>query len=191
MSYHCGIGPGMRALGMEPCDPHIKCDTCGLVRSVETSRDMGRPAAWFLNRKKAPGWGLRLEHLDHGMIKRIDTCANCLLREGATVNEPEVVVTAEDRATWEEWERCEHKEDELKCIARARIMARFDERCSAVGRLCDVLPRLGDAKSGARILAALVGGALADAAAFIATRRTADDIRALVLRGWGEKAGVS
>lgn len=57
MSYHCGIGSGMQAIGYEPRDAHIECDNCGLVRNIVKPGRMG-PPAWFLDGKAAPGWKL-------------------------------------------------------------------------------------------------------------------------------------
>lgn len=71
MTYHCGIGGGMRAIGLEPCDPHIKCDGCGLVRSIPTRGIWA--AKWFLDGKAPPGWsgGRRTDHT------REDWCQRC------------------------------------------------------------------------------------------------------------------
>ncbi len=54
MSYRCGIGPGLAALGMEPGEPRVTCDGCGLRTGV--TKASGMPYAWFLNRKGPPGW---------------------------------------------------------------------------------------------------------------------------------------
>lgn len=72
MTYHCGIGGGMRALGFEPREPHITCDGCGLVRYVHSARSYG-PQAWFLKGRPAPGWsgGRRPDHT------REDWCPRC------------------------------------------------------------------------------------------------------------------
>ena len=51
MTYHAATLVG---LPEHPCEPHITCDSCGIVHSV-TTRD-GHPYAWFLNRKGPPGW---------------------------------------------------------------------------------------------------------------------------------------
>jgi hypothetical protein len=71
MTYRCGIGPGMERLGLEPRDPHIVCDGCGLVRAV-TGRG-GVPAAWFLADRAAPGWKL-VRHADE---TQTDYCPRC------------------------------------------------------------------------------------------------------------------
>jgi hypothetical protein len=72
MSYHCGIGEGMRRIGIGPCEPHIRCDGCGATRSV-TGRGACGAAAWFLAGRAAPGWAKRTG--EDG--KRIDLCPRC------------------------------------------------------------------------------------------------------------------
>ena len=47
MTYHAGIGMGMRALGFEPCDPYVTCDGCG-VTNWGINYD-GMTAAWLRN----------------------------------------------------------------------------------------------------------------------------------------------
>jgi len=72
MSYHVGIGPGMAALGLTPCEPHITCDGCGATRLVAPH---GIAPVWFLDGRAAPGWRLKREgeHLE----KRTDLCPKC------------------------------------------------------------------------------------------------------------------
>jgi hypothetical protein len=72
MSYQCGIGGGMAEIGFCPCDPHIRCDFCGVTRLVATRRTHG-PAKWFMAGKPAPGWsgGRRADHT------REDYCPAC------------------------------------------------------------------------------------------------------------------
>lgn len=70
MTYHAGIGEGLRAFGLMPCDPHLTCDGCGVVRSVTMAN--GMPFAWFLDGKRAPGWTMaRVDDL------RRDWCPRC------------------------------------------------------------------------------------------------------------------
>lgn len=53
MTYRCGIGPGMAAIGLAPREPHFECDGdgCDAVRSVGDF-----PPRWFLAGKPPPGW---------------------------------------------------------------------------------------------------------------------------------------
>ena len=77
MSYHCGITPSLAAMtGREPCEPHIKCDDCGRVRSVWQGIRYWEPAKWFMNGKAAPGWsgGRNPDHT------RTDHCPDCRRR---------------------------------------------------------------------------------------------------------------
>ena len=69
MTYHAGIGDGMRAFGLMPCDPHLRCDGCGVERPVIGPRG---PFAWFLDNKCAPGWSM--DRVDGG---RRDWCQRC------------------------------------------------------------------------------------------------------------------
>lgn len=74
MSYHAGIGGSLAvAAGVEPREPHIRCDRCGATRSVYRSRKHFAPARWLLDGKPAPGWagGRR----DDGT--RYDVCPQC------------------------------------------------------------------------------------------------------------------
>ena len=82
MTYRCGIGLGMAAIGIEPGPPHVRCDTCGLRISAETNS--GRPKAWLLNRKAPPGW-LMIRPSDDATQRR-DYCPRCkaALAPGAT-----------------------------------------------------------------------------------------------------------
>jgi hypothetical protein len=74
MSYRAGIGGTMAAvLRVEPTEPCIICDGCGLRRTVYQNRNSYAPAAWLLNGKAAPGWkGGRNED-----GRRTDWCRNC------------------------------------------------------------------------------------------------------------------
>jgi hypothetical protein len=60
-------------LRMEPQDPHIRCDGCGLVLSVYAQRGIRRPAKWFLDDKAARGW--RADKNADGV--RRDWCPRC------------------------------------------------------------------------------------------------------------------
>jgi hypothetical protein len=76
MSYHCGIGPAMAAvLGMLPCEPHIKCDSCGVEKRIQARGAGGNIApAWLLDNKAPSGWKL-YRHEDGEM--RADYCPKC------------------------------------------------------------------------------------------------------------------
>ncbi len=65
MSYLAGLG----FLGNYR-DPALVCDGCGLRRSV--TKPSGMPFAWFLDRKKAPGW-----KFDGSKDMRRDWCPRC------------------------------------------------------------------------------------------------------------------
>lgn len=58
MSYRPGIGWGLRKIGLEPCDPHFRCDYVGCEATfVVRGRGMGSvPPSWFLNGKAPPHW---------------------------------------------------------------------------------------------------------------------------------------
>jgi hypothetical protein len=79
MSYHAGVGGHLAAmLRVEPGDPRVVCDGCGLVRSVTSP--YGIPYRWFLDRyldgKPVPGWfGERTEGPDG--VKHLDLCPEC------------------------------------------------------------------------------------------------------------------
>ncbi len=74
MSYRTGIGTAAAILlGVEPTDPCIVCDGCGLQRTVYSKRGVGAPAAWFLDRKPAPGWALVRQENTRGW----DYCPAC------------------------------------------------------------------------------------------------------------------
>lgn len=64
MSYRAGIGLGLRALGLEPCEPHIRCDGEGCAETHKVTNRHGIPTAWFMKRKAAPGW--TAEAIDSG-----------------------------------------------------------------------------------------------------------------------------
>jgi hypothetical protein len=75
MTYLCGIGAGMAAIGIAQREPQIVCNKCGLVRHIYGTN--GFAPNWFLNRKPAPGWSLdRVEHED-GRVERTDLCPRC------------------------------------------------------------------------------------------------------------------
>lgn len=54
MTYQCGIGPGMKALGLTPGPPHFRCDDCGTTFEIKRNP----PPAWFLAGKAPRGWVL-------------------------------------------------------------------------------------------------------------------------------------
>lgn len=81
MTYHCGI-QGMGSLDREP---YLACDGCGLKRTVQ--KPSGMPYAWFLDRKKAPGWSADLR----GTMRR-DWCGECTAKRKAL---PAGVATAD------------------------------------------------------------------------------------------------
>lgn len=73
MTYECAIGPGIP--GFPPRSGGLRCDGCGVLRSV-TNRH-GVPYTWLLENKRAPGWTMvRLGS------KRRDLCPECLARMG-------------------------------------------------------------------------------------------------------------
>jgi hypothetical protein len=73
MSYRAGITGTMAAvLRVEPTEPCIVCDGCGLRRTVYSQRGIGAPAKWFLDRKAAPGWSVW-----HKDGVRLDWCPRC------------------------------------------------------------------------------------------------------------------
>jgi hypothetical protein len=69
MTYRCGTY-GMDHIGIPTGDPKLVCDGCGCMRSV--TKRSGMPYAWFLNRKKAPGW-----KMDSSGDMRKDYCPDC------------------------------------------------------------------------------------------------------------------
>lgn len=74
MSYRAGITGTMAAvLRVEPTEPCIVCDGCGLRRTVYSQRGIGAPAKWFLDGKPAPGWS-KANNADGG---RLDWCPRC------------------------------------------------------------------------------------------------------------------
>lgn len=75
MSYHAGVGGGMRRFGLEPCEPHIVCDDCGRTRTVYANKQSYQPGAWFLDGKKAPG-GWTGGRTKDG-LRREDYCPEC------------------------------------------------------------------------------------------------------------------
>lgn len=54
MSYRCGIGRGLEALGLEPGPPRITCDACGRVLTIK----QGLPPKWLLDNRAPPKWTL-------------------------------------------------------------------------------------------------------------------------------------
>ena len=81
MTYHVGVGPGMRKLGLEEGPPHFTCDECGAKRDVKPRGAAGAPQ-WFLDGKAPPGWvlsyGGRLnEDGSHDLTERRDICPRC------------------------------------------------------------------------------------------------------------------
>lgn len=76
MTYQCGIGRGMEALGLSPCRPHIRCDGCGLVLDALTKN--GLPHRWLLDQTAPRGWSVRIP--EDG--QRIDHCPRCKGEDG-------------------------------------------------------------------------------------------------------------
>ena len=70
MSYECGIGPGLGALVLHPRSPGLRCDGCGIVRSVTNCH--GMPYSWLLDNRAAPKW-----HMKRDGAKRLDLCPDC------------------------------------------------------------------------------------------------------------------
>lgn len=71
MTYHCGIGPGMAQLGLDPCEPHLVCDDCGLRLTIDRSRIA---PAWLLNNKAPKEWLCIHNKVDGA---RTDYCPRC------------------------------------------------------------------------------------------------------------------
>jgi hypothetical protein len=82
VTYRCGIGAGMAALGITPRDPHVVCDGCGLVATGVTHR--GFPTAWLRNGKSPPGWLMTRVDLGDEGIFRSDWCKKCRPAKAAT-----------------------------------------------------------------------------------------------------------
>jgi hypothetical protein len=66
VSYQCGI----QGFGTTDREPALVCDGCGLKRDVR--KPSGMPYAWFMDRKKAPGWSA-----DTSADMRKDWCCEC------------------------------------------------------------------------------------------------------------------
>lgn len=64
MTYHCGLGPGMAALGIAPRDPFISCDHPGCEATKNGLNPDGMPYVWMRNGKAPPGWQ-RIERGSH------------------------------------------------------------------------------------------------------------------------------
>ena len=61
MSYHAGIGEGLRVFGWGPCAPHVRCDATGCTETFEAKPGRGGgPPAWLRDRKAPPGWRMTL-----------------------------------------------------------------------------------------------------------------------------------
>lgn len=56
MSYRAGT-QGMDAIGIPSGEPRLICDDCGEKRPVTNAH--GRPFAWLLDRRAAPGWSMK------------------------------------------------------------------------------------------------------------------------------------
>lgn len=70
MTYRCGIGvSAARLIGVEPDDPRVTCDGCGLVLRISVDRP---PPAWLLDGRAPPGW-----RLVRGDENRRDYCPRC------------------------------------------------------------------------------------------------------------------
>lgn len=77
MSYRAGIGGRMAmVLRVEPTEPHIVCDGCGVTRTVYANKNSYAPAKWLLDRKPAPGWELVRQAETRGW----DYCPACKTR---------------------------------------------------------------------------------------------------------------
>lgn len=83
VSYHCGIGPGMQAIGVAPREPHLVCDGCGATKLiVNPNSRIKLPPSWFLAGRAAPGWRmLRV----HDGSKRWELCPKCWMIPDTTV----------------------------------------------------------------------------------------------------------
>jgi hypothetical protein len=75
VSYRCGISPGMSDLGLQPRNPHVVCDGCGLINNG-IRRD-GGPMAWLRNGKAPKGWMLNRTEREDGSVDRKDWCPRC------------------------------------------------------------------------------------------------------------------
>lgn len=74
VTYRCGVGIRMADIGVQPREPHVVCDGCGIKCSAETKT--GGPKQWLLKRKAPPGWLMdRTEAAGH--IRRKDWCPRC------------------------------------------------------------------------------------------------------------------
>ncbi len=73
MGYLCGIGPGMRSLGLEPREPQVTCDADGCTARVVISDDQP-PPRWLLNGKAPKGWR-RVPRKD---VAALYYCPKCL-----------------------------------------------------------------------------------------------------------------
>ena len=72
MTYHCGIGPGMAKLGLQPREPHIVCDDCRATVAI-----VDRPPAWFMSGKPPPGWRQTGDEPPHQHY-----CGICAIKRG-------------------------------------------------------------------------------------------------------------
>lgn len=76
MSYHCGVGHGMQALGYSPREPHIQCDGCLKVYVIKARGAGGAAPAWFIDGKAPPGWRKVNEGTTVEPVRR-DYCKDC------------------------------------------------------------------------------------------------------------------
>lgn len=73
MTYHCGIGEGMAALGLTPREPHFACDGCPTVHTL--ANDIA--PAWFAADKPPPGWRQVIAE-----PKKLHYCPVCAVARG-------------------------------------------------------------------------------------------------------------
>lgn len=64
MTYRCGIGDGLAALGFTPGPPHVRCDAPGCAATCEAKVTRGGAPAWLRNGTAPHGW--RKLKLDDG-----------------------------------------------------------------------------------------------------------------------------
>ncbi len=89
MSYRCGVGPGLAALGLESGPPQITCDSGGFKLVIRLG---ALPPKWLMNNRPAPHRALeRVEDSASGILMRRDWCPTCKLAlPGVDVRQPAV-----------------------------------------------------------------------------------------------------
>ena len=70
MSYRCGLGMGMEALGFEPGPPMLRCDYPGCTGFKEDLPTRGGAPAWLRNGTAPRGW----KTVKHPSGRRYDLC---------------------------------------------------------------------------------------------------------------------